>query len=167
MIEQTFVNLLRLDEVKRWHTIVTSREQTVAGHSFRVAVIAIELMGRLGIPVTLGLLMSALFHDAGEDVTGDIPPEGKKYFVAINTVNLLLPAHLDPPPNDMVHEHFIVKAADLIEAHLFVQDNGLGQHSVRAAEDVRCKLIKFLEGAETKVKGITAASQEIINEALG
>lgn len=67
--------LMRMSDVRRWHTVATVRDQTLADHSFRVAVIVMWLVQRLGWGWEgLGdLFIEALFHDCHEPITGDMP----------------------------------------------------------------------------------------------
>ena len=69
---------LRLSSVKRWHMLDTTRVQTVADHSYGVAVIAREIWS--AIPDAVGgsgsctlavVLCMALDHDVEEIFTGD------------------------------------------------------------------------------------------------
>lgn len=55
---------------KRHHTAVTIGQQTVAEHSFHVAMLCDRLSE--GKP-SVNLLKAALFHDLAETVTGDVP----------------------------------------------------------------------------------------------
>ena len=54
--------------VTRWHTIPTIKSQTVAEHSWGVAMICMELW-----PQSKILVEAALCHDLGEYFTGDSP----------------------------------------------------------------------------------------------
>tara|TARA_R110000851_G_scaffold239567_1_gene392265 strand:+ start:211 stop:705 length:495 start_codon:yes stop_codon:yes gene_type:complete len=55
-------------KVKRWHTVSTIQQQTVAEHSWGVAMICRKLW-----PEDQKLLEAALCHDLGEGLTGDVP----------------------------------------------------------------------------------------------
>ena len=59
--------------VKRWHTITNVQEQTVAAHSWGVAVIALELWPNS----SAAFLHAILLHDISEHVIGDIPAPTK------------------------------------------------------------------------------------------
>lgn len=104
-----FAPELRLSLIKRWGIIKMSREQSVAEHSYNVAVITrklCELFGCGGIfegRVYNDLVVEAIFHDCGEIFTGDIPSVAK-----------------EPTP---CHCHPVVKLADLIESFVFFRDN--------------------------------------------
>lgn len=60
--------------VRRYHTIQTIGHQTVAEHSFHVAMILLELTNG---QASAELLKAALYHDLPEVFTGDIPATAK------------------------------------------------------------------------------------------
>lgn len=60
--------------VKRWHTARTQRMQTLAEHSYGVAMLAQELDPQCRKQV----LMAALWHDLPEYITGDAPAQAKR-----------------------------------------------------------------------------------------
>jgi len=62
--------------VKRWHTAETTTPQSVAEHSFGVALILLRIVPEERM--SLNLLKAALLHDMGELETGDIPYATKK-----------------------------------------------------------------------------------------
>jgi len=59
--------------VKRYHTIDTVKEQTVADHTWGVLMIVRYLTGR----PSWSLVEAALLHDVPEVVTGDVPAPAK------------------------------------------------------------------------------------------
>lgn len=67
--------------VKRYHTVDTLTEQTVAAHSWGVAVIICEVIKK----PSAELLKAALYHDIAEGVTGDVPATTKWRFSDIDT----------------------------------------------------------------------------------
>lgn len=107
------LKLLRLSYVPRWVIVPMSRPQTVADHTFRVALIALKLVeskawsgGSIGL-----LLREALIHDAEEIYTGDIPSTAKLGLVTTVAPNLNIHDDNVPP-----QYKFIVKVADIVEA---------------------------------------------------
>lgn len=63
--------------VRRFHTVPTLHENSVAEHSFGVAWLLYLLTG--GSP-SAELLLAGLSHDLAEQVTGDIPGPAKRLF---------------------------------------------------------------------------------------
>jgi len=107
---------LRLSFVLRWCIVKCSRTQSVAEHSFNVAVITEKLcrVMRLGDAATGMIVREALFHDRHEVYTGDIPSPAK---------------HQERDTNHWSHP-LIVKLADLIEAYIFISNNSADSKKV-------------------------------------
>lgn len=134
--------LMRLSDVRRWHTVAVAREQTLADHSCRVALIALRLywyqVGQMNKTDMATLLMTALLHDAAEIHLGDLPPAGKtaEYLVLEGGCmkSMMIGLCLDEQPNAQITA--TVKVADRIEAWLWIQENAVGEHSRHVAE--RC-----------------------------
>ena len=59
--------------VKRWHTITNAKEQTVAAHSWGVAVIVMELWP----DSRTHRIYASLLHDVPEQLIGDVPAPTK------------------------------------------------------------------------------------------
>lgn len=127
-------DLLSLADVPRWAVVGTTRQQSVAEHSFNVAAIARCIVLRKcdwDQDPDLGIILEwALLHDAGECVTGDIPAPIRKA-LGKNLEDL----ELDICPwyacardmmDDFPVEHAIVHAADLLEGARFVLQWGHG-----------------------------------------
>jgi 5'-deoxynucleotidase len=140
--------------VRRWHIVQTSREQTLAEHSFAVSVIAGSIAakarwsGLLHPEKKLMLLQYALSHDLIEVRTGDMPTPYKKYIQMVGGLHILDKANelvdfeqaaVDRMAKGTEVEMF-VKIADLVEAIFFLQDNGVGRH----AQDVLHELLGLL-----------------------
>jgi 5'-deoxynucleotidase len=134
---------LRASHVKRWHIVQTARNQTVAEHSFNVAVIAGSLAAAMHWPGLLQnshkleLLQWALSHDMIEAVTGDIPTPFKKRLNEAAGMDVVSGAE-DLVDSEQMAQYrkikgtvveSIVKIADLIEAIYFLSDNGIGAHA--------------------------------------
>ena len=66
-------NALRGCGVKRYHTMLTIRQQTVADHSARVAL----LLHHVAPHCRAEVLLAALMHDLSEFATGDTPSPSK------------------------------------------------------------------------------------------
>lgn len=109
--------------VKRWAIVRTIRSQSVAEHSFFVAVYAAKLWEELeGGQAPPDIFMYALTHDYSEIHSGDIPSPYKKRFVNDPSSAVEVPAKI---------AHY-VKLADLIEAMLFlIEEEKFGNQLVR------------------------------------
>lgn len=71
----SLLTLIKAGITKRWHTKLTLKEQSVAEHSWGVAMIVNHIY-----PNNAALIMAALTHDLHEIESGDIPyPFKKKY----------------------------------------------------------------------------------------
>ena len=73
-----FAYISRMKYINRWGLMRSTREENVAEHSHEVAVIAHALAviqkKKLGIDIDAGsVVLLALFHDATEIITGDLP----------------------------------------------------------------------------------------------
>lgn len=73
---------LRAGHVRRWHIVAVAREQTVAEHMHRVAVLAEHILRILGkfdwdSNLTLNVMRWASIHDRVESLTGDVPTPTK------------------------------------------------------------------------------------------
>jgi len=136
-----YAHLARLRYIKRWGLMRNAVEEDVAQHSWEVAVIAhaLAVISRdvFKQPVDPNAVAArALFHDATEAITGDLPTP-VKYSPAMRhaTANLegevcremvaLLPAALQPALGEVMdhaqwpaHEASLVKTADRLAAWL-------------------------------------------------
>jgi hypothetical protein len=108
---------LRLSFVFRWCIVKTARTQSVAEHSFNVAVVTEKLcrVMRLGDAATGMIVREALFHDRYEVYTGDIPSPAK---------------HQEERDINHWSHPLIVKLADLIEAYIFISNNSADSEKV-------------------------------------
>lgn len=125
-------DLLLLTYVPRWSIIPINRPESVAEHSFRVAVIAMEIAQRSNLE-TYPVIYRALIHDAPECATGDLPSPIKRRLSELRGVEKLLCPWWDSggPARD-IFDH-IVKAADLIDLQTYLQrhgENGIGLNSI-------------------------------------
>jgi 5'-deoxynucleotidase len=76
-------DILATGTVVRWHTLRTARQQTLADHKARVALLAVWLghrlpVGRFGHHDELAVLRLALLHDMPETQYGDVPNPSKR-----------------------------------------------------------------------------------------
>ena len=138
-----FAYLYRLRLIGRWGLMRSSIPENVAEHTYQVALvthalgtIAREVFGRIDVPVERAVVF-ALFHDATEVVTGDIPTpvkhhnprvlESLRELEALAADQLVAKAPealrdayralIAPTPGDEEAWHW-VKAADKVDAYL-------------------------------------------------
>lgn len=99
--------ILRLSYVPRWVIVPMMRQQSVAEHSWRVAVIAMELSGKLGwnYDEQCELATKATLHDWEEALTGDTPSTEKPY----------------PSFRGMSKDELVLKIADYLEALTWIK----------------------------------------------
>lgn len=98
---------LRASLIRRWAIIDMAREQSVAEHSFNVAMIARKIAETMGFSeeAVNKIMVRALDHDWPEEIyTGDVPSPCKERHSDINTED-------------------IVKVADMIESLRFFKKN--------------------------------------------
>lgn len=116
-------------DVKRYHTYATVPAQTVAAHSWRVAVIAAHLW-----PDRPGLPLAALYHDVAEGLTGDVPApakralgEGLEHEGGIRRLELDYERYLGVAPSPPLNQEDFarLKCADYLELVAYIHDLGL------------------------------------------
>lgn len=159
-----FAYIFRMRYIARWALMRNTRTENVEEHSYEVAVlahalavIARDVMGKEIDPNEVA--SAALFHDAPEIITGDMPtpikyfnPELKAAYkqveaVAQNKLLSMLPAELVPAYEPLVREsnaqvRRYVKAADKLAAWLKCQEELKAGNSefARAADETMASL---------------------------
>lgn len=106
-------------ETKRYHTVRTISEETVAHHSHGVALLCTFLSPN----PSASLLKAALMHDLAEHVTGDIPSPAKRAYGISEQVSdredlLMREAGLSIPTLTSEEER-ILKLADIFQGAIF------------------------------------------------
>ena len=140
MLKLNLRQRLRASHVKRWHIVETTKTQTVAEHSFNVALIAEEIATLLKEDVWIDdIIQYAIHHDIPEVGLGDLPTSLKHVFGAAELEKVEdLSKEMDPESHtnyDIVRS--VVKLADLIDSIIFLAQYGVGTH----AKMVRGKII--------------------------
>ncbi|MBQ6431142.1 MAG: 5'-deoxynucleotidase [Oscillospiraceae bacterium] len=137
---QFYALLSRMRYITRWGLMRNTFSENIQEHSHQVAVLAhaLALIRRdiLGLPAEPDrCAAAALFHDASEILTGDLPtpikyynPEIKQAYKQVERVSAdkllaMLPEELRDSYAPLVHEDdesvlSIVKAADKLSAHI-------------------------------------------------
>lgn len=155
--------MLRASATKRFHTMRTITENTVAEHGWGVACLVWELTRG---QCSATLLAAALHHDLGEHIVGDVPAPAKRELGIGERLNALEDRILRHQgcvnTADLTAlEARTLKLADCYDGMLFcVRERGLGN---RTLNDVFTKYHSYVsalnpEGAELEI--LTA----IINE---
>lgn len=136
-------DLLALSHVPRWSIVHHVGTQSVADHTFRMMVIAVELCERLSVPITMDLLRACLTHDGPEARTGDIPSEAKRKLVQGQGDEGFVdwdPYYFyDLLPDD---QKKVLWLADKIEGFTFIAVNGVGLHANSVAPVCRDEIDK-------------------------
>lgn len=143
--------VMRMQAVKRWHMIDTTRTQTLAEHSANVAMLAMLVamncpMFQFGPPAYIA--MAALVHDMPEAFTGDIPTHTKKYLVGLNDLE---DAVTHPNFSMKLTENVtaLIKICDLVDGIRFIRLHGVDMTARHAREGIEAQLEKkFLEVKE-------------------
>lgn len=172
-----FAMLERLKFINRWALMRNNREENLSEHSLDVAILAhaLCLIGNKKLGKNLNperAAVMALFHDASEIITGDMPtpvkylnPEIKGIYKKIEeeAVEKLLgrlPAYLEkeyreimlPDKESFTYERKIVKAADKLSAYIkCLQEKSTGNTEFRSAEKGTYESLKALNIPETDI----------------
>lgn len=165
MAHRFFAMLSRMRYIQRWGLMRNTFTENIQEHSHQVAVLAhglavinVEIFGGNANPDRCAT--AALFHDASEILTGDLPtpikyysPEIQNAYKAVEAVSgnqllEMLPNALQSTYKPLILEsddsvHQIVKAADKLSAHIkCIEELKAGnQEFASAAEQTRAALV--------------------------
>lgn len=128
---------LRLSAVPRWVIVNTIQKQSVAEHSFNVAIIAPRIaINHFGVSqrdfeTLYRITRYALLHDQYEAFTGDIPSPAKAALgIKENPSEFDTRVNEYEPASELIER--VVKVADYIDAILFLsREMEMGNGSVR------------------------------------
>lgn len=167
MAKLTLQQRLRAQYVQRWHIVNTTRPQSVAEHSFNVALITEEIMSLLGRGALYERAMIyAIHHDIPEVILGDIPTPVKAILDVDKSKYEQISIELDPKSvtaNDAIR--MMVKLADHADAIIFLGQHGADSHAV----DVRSNIVKhaYEHIAECERSGAFSIDEiELLNDWL-
>ena len=161
-----FAYLSRMRYINRWGLMRNTFQENIQEHSHMVAVLAhaLAVIRRdvFGVPCDPGeAAVAALYHDAPEIFTGDLPTPVKYYnpeirdaykeVEATSAAKLLsmLPEELRPSYDHYLREdydsalHALVKAADKLSAHIkCLEELKAGNHEFEAAARQTLEAVK-------------------------
>ena len=125
------LNVLDGGEVKRYHTMLTIGEQSVASHSWGVAVI----LNWLKPDISKTAILKALAHDVAEKRTGDMPAPTKwnnpDLAKELSVVEKNIEAELGVDYDLTEEEHEYFKQSDMFELLMYcVNQRSLGNTNV-------------------------------------
>lgn len=143
IIEMSMKDVHRSLDTKRWQIVKVARTQSIAEHSFMVAMLVERLchLLHLGNDDTLRAIRYALHHDLPEVYTGDLPTPlkslgGGAVKEAISDFESVVELNDRPLMDDDPFITSIIKAADLIESVLFLRDNAMTDHGKRIKANI-------------------------------
>jgi hypothetical protein len=111
--------VMRIQAVKRWHMIDTTRIQNLAEHTANVALLAMTIAKTAPInwfDAAAAVAAAALVHDIPESFTGDIPTHTKRHLSVTNPV-------FDFSVND--NSKCLIKLCDLADGIRFIRLHGV------------------------------------------
>lgn len=187
-----FAMMERLKFINRWALMRNSREENLSEHSLDVAILAhaLCLIGNKRLNKSLNpekAAVMALFHDASEIITGDMPtpvkylnPTIKKAYkdIEAQAVEKLLDrlpsdmkeeyrAIMVPLGEDYAYEKKLVKAADKLSAYIkCLEERKMGNTEFKSAEEATKKTLLSMEIPEVNefFKDFIAAYERTLDE---
>ena len=147
-----FFFFFRMKYISRWWLMRNAIPENVQEHSHEVAVFAHALgvirQDVLGTPCDVNaLVVQALYHDASEIFTGDLPTPIKYHnreitsayheveHLAVEKLIALLPEEMKPAYREAMREDALVKAADKLSAYVkCIAERRAGNDEFLAAE---------------------------------
>ncbi|WP_051305613.1 YfbR-like 5'-deoxynucleotidase [Desulfogranum mediterraneum] len=143
----TLADLARSGHVTRWHSVRTSRDQTLAEHHYMVTRISNKLAKEIFASALtdrglLQIMEYASLHDTPELLMGDLPSPLKRHLEQLcgednplEAIEDAIAPWLRQMKEDMRREHpeylLVVKLADIIDALVFITEEGIGSHAAR------------------------------------
>lgn len=160
----TLADLARSGHVSRWHSVRTSRDQTLAEHHYMVTRIsnrlAKDILGSdLDDSGLLQIMEYASLHDTPELLMGDLPSPLKRHIEQISGENNPITAienEIAPWLTEMKASIrrtnpeylLIVKLADIMDALVFITQEGIGAHAGKVVQILEKMLADKLDQAE-------------------
>lgn len=142
-------SVMRIQAVKRWHMIDTTRTQNLAEHSANVAMLAMLIAhtapaGIFDLYTDVGAV--ALVHDLPEAFTGDIPSHTKKMIGGVDDLEKLV------TPKNFIFEcrpstKILVKMCDIADGIRFIRLHGIDMTAAHAQEGLEDQILKIFDRA--------------------
>lgn len=158
---------MRAQYTRRWTTVHLDHQQSLAEHSFNVAMLAMELAKSVFHVVTpeikAQVLEYALLHDIDEVVTGDIPTPTKKRLSSIcPKIGDVIAAEGETKAKAVTQEVVsIVKVADMIEGAFHVKQHAAGVHAIQVADHCEDVMRKTLENGDLADETLFSGALEL------
>lgn len=147
--------VMRLQSVKRWHMIETTRIQTLAEHSANVALLAMLIAKTAEIEsfnTYTTVATAALCHDLAEVFTGDIPTHSKDYLEGLDELeHQLLPAAFTGI-EITESTRALIKLCDLADGIRFIRIHGVDKMAVNARVGLEDRLMTLFETCRTTLE---------------
>lgn len=135
-----------MGDVPRWVIVRTIQQQSVAEHSYFVALYTMELIDFFDFPHPLEALSYALLHDLPEVLTGDVPSIARRKMTKQDRRDEVhdMRDHFDVDISAAENTRHLVKVADMMEAIQFLSiERELGNNAnKRLREDVNANMLK-------------------------
>lgn len=138
-----------LQHVPRWAIIRTIRQQSVAEHSYYVAMYATFIANHIKMKKSdvNWITQYALTHDFEEMISGDIPTPYKRHFRLDDDYMMTIPREMASSiqTNNTTLEKYcieVVKVADIFEACMYLADEiAMGNTTVHILFATLCKTL--------------------------
>jgi hypothetical protein len=127
---------MRVQAVKRWHMIETTRQQTLAEHQCNVALLAAMIARTAPIDffdAFTVVAFAALVHDLPESFTGDVPSHTKKYLTGLEELEKQV-SHPAFNVSCSVNSRMLLKMCDLADGIRFIRLHGVDMTATHAQE---------------------------------
>lgn len=141
-------DLMRVSHVKRWQIVRVGREQTLAEHLYRVFLLVREFGPLVGLtPEEVKAAEEfALVHDLPEIMTGDIASPVKSHLPPLDHIEATFTRqHIDAMAACTRKSLKLVKLCDLIEAAVFLEVEGIGQHAYEVEKEIVTKIVEMAD----------------------
>ncbi|MEN8199178.1 MAG: YfbR-like 5'-deoxynucleotidase [Thermodesulfobacteriota bacterium] len=179
----SLADLARSGHVTRWHSVRTSRDQTLAEHHYMVTRIsnrlAKDILGPdLDDSGLLQIMDYASLHDTPELLMGDLPSPLKRHIEHISgeddpirAIEHEIAPWLTEMREAIRRDHpeylLIVKLADIMDALIFISDEGIGKHAKKVVHILEEMFAKKLGQAREDYPQYTwQSTEELLNELM-